>query len=178
MQPWATPAAWTPVAGVHMRPLTPADRDIYLAGFEHLGPESRRLRFLGPKPALSEAEIRYFVEVDHHDHEAIVAVAGGEGLGVARYIRDEHDPRVADVAVAVVDAWQHRGVGRALLRRISERAVEEGIQRLRAHVLASNGAMLAIIRRLRAATTTRSWSAGVLTVEISLDRIEVQPLTS
>ena len=131
----------------HLRPLTPADRTLYLAGFEHLSLESRRLRFFGPKPSLSDGEVNYFIDVDHHDHEAIAAIACGQGLGVARYIRDRHDPRIADVAVAVVDEWQRQGVGTALLGRLAERAREEGIDWLRAQVLPSNRGMLALIRR-------------------------------
>jgi protein-S-isoprenylcysteine O-methyltransferase Ste14/RimJ/RimL family protein N-acetyltransferase len=151
-----------------LRPLTPADRALYLAGFEHLSSESRQLRFFGPKPSLSEAEINYFIDVDHHDHEAIVATACGQGLGVARYIRDRFDPRTAEVAVAVVDDWQRRGVGTALLGRIAERAQEEKIDRLRAQVLPSNRAMLALIRRLPSDGIRRSWNDGVLNLEISL----------
>jgi GNAT superfamily N-acetyltransferase len=161
-----------------LRPLTAADRTLYLAGFEHLSPESRRLRFFGPKPSLSEAEISYFVDVDHHDHEAIVATALGQGLGVARYIRDGHDPRIADVAVTVVDEWQRQGVGTALLSRLAERAQEEGIDRLRAQVLSSNRGMLALIRRFRSSVTSRSWNDGVLNLEISVRQAEASPTAS
>jgi GNAT superfamily N-acetyltransferase len=151
-----------------LRPLTPADRNLYLAAFEHLAPESRRMRFLSPKPSLSEAEIRYFTEVDHHDHEAITAIVRDEGVGVARFVRDAREPRVADVAVAVVDEWQRRGVGSALLRRVADRARQEGVDRLRATVASSNGPMLATIRRLGASWRTTSSSRGVLEIEITL----------
>jgi GNAT superfamily N-acetyltransferase len=161
-----------------LRPLTPADRTFYLAGFEHLSPESRRLRFFGPKPSLSEAEVDYFIDVDHHDHEAIVATALGQGLGVARYIRDRNDPQVADVAVAVVDGWQRRGVGTALLGHLAERAQEEGIDRLRAQVLPSNQGMLALLRRLRSSVTSRSWNDGVLNLEILVRPAEAPPTAS
>jgi GNAT superfamily N-acetyltransferase len=157
-------------SGVHavLRPLTPMDRSVYLAGFEHLGPESRRLRFFAEKPSLSETEIRYFTEVDHHDHEAIVALVGAAGVGVARYVRDHDDPDVADVAVAIADEWQRHGVGTALLRRIIERAHDEGIARLRAIVLLSNQPMLDRIRRLGLPWRTLSSAGGVAEVEISL----------
>jgi GNAT superfamily N-acetyltransferase len=151
-----------------LRPLTPSDRKLYLAAFEHLGPESRRMRFLSPKPSLSETEIRYFTEVDHHDHEAITAIVGDEGVGVARFVRDAREPKVADVAVAVVDEWQRRGVGSALLRRVADRAREEGVDRLRATVASGNGPMLATIRRLGASWRTTSSSRGVMEIEITL----------
>ena len=57
------------------------------------------------------------------DHEALGARAAdtGDGVGVARYVRLESQPDVAEAAVAVLDEWQHRGVGSALLWRVTER---------------------------------------------------------
>ena len=46
-------------------------------GFHRLSPESRQSRFLTGKPSLTPAEVHYFTEVDHHDHEALVAVDPG-----------------------------------------------------------------------------------------------------
>ena len=45
-----------------------------LRGFERLSPESRYRRFLAPMPELSEAAVRYLTEIDHHDHEAMIAL--------------------------------------------------------------------------------------------------------
>ena len=74
---------------VRMRQGRPSDRELLLRGFERLVHESRYRRFLPPMPALSEQMVRYLTEVDHHDHEAIIAVDEdtGDGLGVARYAR-------------------------------------------------------------------------------------------
>jgi hypothetical protein len=49
------------------------DRDLLLRGFNRLSPESRYRRFLVPIADLSESAIRYLTEVDHHDHEAMIA---------------------------------------------------------------------------------------------------------
>ncbi|HVS40894.1 MAG TPA: GNAT family N-acetyltransferase [Candidatus Dormibacteraeota bacterium] len=133
---------------VVIRPLLPADRDAYLDTVRRVGEESRRRRFLGPKPSLSEAEIRYFVEVDHHDHEALIAFDAltGRGLGVARFIRERRDPSSADSAVTVVDAAQGHGLGGVLLARIAERAREEGVEHLHADVALDNRPMLEMLR--------------------------------
>jgi protein lysine acetyltransferase len=53
-------------------------------------------------------------------------------------VRSSTDPRVAEVAVAVVDSWQGRGLGTALLDAIAARAREEGVERFTASVLANN----------------------------------------
>ena len=83
-----------------------------------------------PATALSVDELAFFTEIDHVDHEAIGALdpATGEGVGVARYVRERERPHVAEAAVTVVDAWQHRGLGGKLLRRLCARATENRIR--------------------------------------------------
>src|SRR3954447_2504759 len=83
-------------AAVRIRPIQPADADLLRDGFARLSAESRRLRFFVSKKALTTRELTYLTEVDHHDHEALVAVRrfGGQGVAVARYIRDPSDREV------------------------------------------------------------------------------------
>jgi GNAT superfamily N-acetyltransferase len=73
--------------------------------------------------------IRYLTEIDHHDHEAMIPLdeASGEGIGVARYVRDPNQPDVAEFAVTVIDDWQQRGVGTLLLEVIRAARRESGI---------------------------------------------------
>src|SRR3954447_5074578 len=96
------------VATMRIRPIRAGDAAMIRAGFERLSAESRRLRFLAPKHTLSEAELRFFTDVDHHDHEALVAVSRltGKGLGVARFVRFQGSRQAADLAVTVLDEWQ------------------------------------------------------------------------
>jgi len=133
---------------VLIRPIEPADRDLITDGFSRLSLQSRWYRFLTGKPELSAQELRYFTEVDHHDHEALAALdyLDGRGLGVARYIRHVDDSAVAEVAVAVIDDWQGRGLGTELLTQLTDRAREEGIRRFTALVAADNAAVLGLLR--------------------------------
>ena len=145
------PATWQTADGGHrlcVRPLEPTDRDAYLEGFARLSPESRYLRFAGPKPRLSAADLAYLLDVDHHRHEALVAFEGrsGRGVGVARYVRLPRDPSAADVAVTVIDDWQGRGVGRHLLALLTRRAAADGITRLHADALRQNRRALRLLR--------------------------------
>ena len=64
---------------VVVRPVRPDDRELLLAGFERLGPESRYQRFLAPMAELTEDDITYLTDVDHHDHEALAAIDAGDG---------------------------------------------------------------------------------------------------
>jgi GNAT superfamily N-acetyltransferase len=132
--------------------LTPADAPLLADGFARLSEESRRLRFLTPKPSLSNAELRYLTEVDGHRHEALGAIdpTTGRGVAVGRFIRDERDPSRAEVALTVADEWQHLGLGKLLLSRLVDRAREEGVERFTALVAEDNENMQKLIARLDA----------------------------
>jgi GNAT superfamily N-acetyltransferase len=137
-------------SAVLIRPVQPDHKELFLAGWEQFGDESRYRRFLGGKGSLSQKDLAYFTEVDHVDHEAIGArdAKTGEGVGVARYVRLPDTPEVAEAAVAVIDEWQHRGVGGELLRRLTERARENGVERFQARLFALNRAMIALFEEL------------------------------
>ncbi len=135
---------------VEIRPIEPEDKDALASGFDRLSERSRYRRFLSPRGPLTDAELRYFTEVDHHDHEALVAVdpETGEGVGVARYIRSHEDRRIAELAVAVADDWQGRGVGTLLTAELATRARDEGISRLRRLLRAvARGDITVLLRR-------------------------------
>src|SRR5919201_5885175 len=111
-------AAFDGDANLRVRALEPTDRQALLDGFERLSPTSRYMRFAGPKPRLTGADLRSLLDIDHRDREALVAYerASRRPVAVARYVRLAVEPSVADVAITVVDAWQGRGVGARLLR--------------------------------------------------------------
>lgn len=135
---------------VSVRPIRVTDKEGLLDGFKRLGPDSRYRRFLSPIHSLGTRQLQYLTEVDHHAHEALVAVdtRTGQGLGVARFIRSSADRTVAEVAVAVADDWQGQGLGTALLHDLTSRAREEGIERFSAIVLAENKPILEMLRGL------------------------------
>jgi len=153
---------------VVIRQVHRSDAPLLADGFARLSPESRRLRFLRRKDELSAAELRYFTDVDHHDHEALGALdhAAGRGVGVARYVRDADDPHAAEIALTVVDDWQGRGLGTELLAQLSGRARAAGIRRFTALVSADNAAMIALLRRLCADPVHREH--GTVEWEITL----------
>jgi RimJ/RimL family protein N-acetyltransferase len=138
------------------RPLEPGDRAL-LAGFmERLGEDSRYQRFLAHRDSFTERELDYLTELDHHDHEAIVAIdpATSEAVGVARYIRT--GPRIAEIAVTVADDWQGRGVGARLLRLLARRARREGVHTFVGLTLAGNDPALRLLSGLGGARRSRA----------------------
>jgi GNAT superfamily N-acetyltransferase len=137
-------------ARILLRPICSDDKRLLVDAFEHLSPESRYRRFLAPHVELTEPELRYFTEIDHVRHEAIVALdtATGEVIGVARCIALSETPDTAEMAVAVVDEWQGRGVGTALLHALVGRARANGVRRFAATVLSANTHMIELLREL------------------------------
>jgi RimJ/RimL family protein N-acetyltransferase len=136
---------------VAIRPIRPDDLNRLRAAHDRLSPESRYSRFLAAKPHLSLADARYLVEVDGRDHFALVATSSADPeqiLGVARFVRSREDPRVAEFAIVVGDAFQREGLASQLLERLADAALEQGIERFTATTLATNEAVHRLIRRL------------------------------
>ena len=132
---------------VVVRPVRADDRERLRAGFERLSPESRYQRFLAPMAELSEADLTYLTDVDHHDHEALAAIdpETGEGVGVARFIRCADRPDTAEAAVTVIDDWQGRGVGTALLDLLADARGPRVSRASPRCVLAENRDMLEVL---------------------------------
>jgi hypothetical protein len=55
---------------IELREIRPEDKAALVAGFDRLSPESRYRRFFTPLERLTETDLAYLTEVDHHDHEA------------------------------------------------------------------------------------------------------------
>jgi nucleotide-binding universal stress UspA family protein/RimJ/RimL family protein N-acetyltransferase len=161
-------------AAIEIRPVSPADRKTLLQGFERLSPESRYRRFFGPQPELSERDLDYLTDVDHHNHEALVATDPdtGDAVGVARFVRTAGS--VAEPAVVVIDDWQGRGVGSELVQALSDRAREEGVSRFEAPVLAANTNAIRLLEGLGQTTAQRAGREVELTIELPPSRQEAR----
>jgi GNAT superfamily N-acetyltransferase len=90
----------------------------------------------------------------------------GKSVGVARYIRDHERPDRAEIAVAVLEPWQGRGIGKALLHRLAERARDERITQFTALMLSDSRPMRRLLADLG---TTRLLSSGAGAVELAVD---------
>ena len=162
---WAIPAAMLHsmhtevIRGITIRPLRRGEAEVVQSVFDGLGPRSRLLRFGGAKTTLSAADLELLTRVDA-DHHVLVALVHNVPIGIARLVRDGAD---ADVAFAVVDEWQHRGIGTILADRLAADARAAGIERLRATMHAENRSTLALMKRVTSGLTTRV-AAGQLEV--------------
>jgi len=162
---------------VLIRPVETSDRERLAAAFARLGERSRYQRFMAPKKSLTERELTYLTDVDHVAHEAIAAVdpKTGDGVGVARYIRDPERPTVAEAAVTVADEWQGRGLGKLLLDRLVERAEANGIERFSASLLIANRAVRHLLEQIGEVRVLRQGEGSMdVDVEFPVDRDALQ----
>lgn len=115
-----------------------------------LSSETVQRRFFGSRTVLYPEEAAHLATVDYHTRLAVIAerpnAYDSDVIGVARYDLRPDDPRTAEFAILVEDTFQRGGVGRALLRALTEAARANGITRLVGEVLAENHPMLQFLR--------------------------------
>ncbi|MEX2393658.1 MAG: GNAT family N-acetyltransferase [Actinomycetota bacterium] len=133
---------------VVLRPIDPSDAPELIELHKSLSFESQFFRFFGPKPELTAVEADYLANVDFHKRFAIVAEADIGGakkvVGVGRF--DVNEPKLAEAAIVVTDAYQGQGLGTAMLTRMREIGKGAGLDAFTAEVLAENERMLDILR--------------------------------
>jgi CRP-like cAMP-binding protein len=129
-----------------LRPVLPGDNQRTTRGAVEFSSETLYRRFQSTRIP-TKALMTYLFEVDYVDHFVWVMTDGPDGAVVAdaRFVRDEKDPTVAEVAFLVGDAFQGRGIGTFLMGALAVAAGYDGVQRFSARVLAENYPMRAIL---------------------------------
>ena len=135
---------------VHFRPIQPDDKRWLQSGVAQMTPESRYRRFFSPLDHLTDEQLAYFTEVDQVNHVAWVATVpdepGEPAIAVARFVRVPTDAEAAEAAVTVIDPYQGRGIGRAILVVLTEAAIRLGVRRFTMFVLGQNESMIKLLR--------------------------------
>lgn len=151
------------------RPIEPSDKAALLETFGHLSEDTVYRRFLAPVKHLTKTELAYLTEIDHADHEALIALTDADQIvAVARYVRERADPTRAEAAVTVQDDWQSRGVGSTLLRTLAGRARANGITHFTGVVLTGNREMLTLFHELGPTTSRHPPASEAVEVEVEL----------
>jgi GNAT superfamily N-acetyltransferase len=142
---------------VEIRAQRSQDREGMLAAIARSSSGSLYRRFFAVRRAFSEEETDYFLDIDFVNHVALVTVAtdGGQPtiVGGGRYIVVQ--PGRAEVAFAIIDAYQGLGIGSALMRHLVTLGREAGVRELIAEVLAENVPMLKVFERSGLPMSTR-----------------------
>jgi GNAT superfamily N-acetyltransferase len=157
-----------------IRPIGTSDRERLKQGFESASADSNYFRFLVPKPRLSSRELDYLTAVDHHCHEALIAVdpETGQSFGTARYIRSGDHPDTAEFAIGVGDRWMGIGLGTALFRALVQRARGAGVTKFTGLIGAENAAVKGLIEKVAGGYETRFAGQGAMEVVVDLRREE------
>lgn len=131
-----------------VRPVRMSDVEALQDLFYSLSNESARQRFMTHKNAYPNAEMQQLVDADYVETMALVACdpRTGELIGMARYDMDPAT-RFGDIAFAVRDNWQRRGIGGMLMRRMLQAARANGLRGFSADVLGGNRGMLMVFQQ-------------------------------
>ena len=140
---------------LQIRPIVPEDEPLLHEAVAAMSERTVYFRFFSPIKRMSDALAHRLAVVDYRDRFAIVAATRRPHgpshreriVGVARYDR-ARDTDVAEVAVAVIDEFQHRGLGSVLLAELARVARGQGIRSFQLIVLPENREMLGLLRKM------------------------------
>ena len=153
-----------------IRALRPQDRDDLMAAVDRTSGDSLYRRFFAVRRHFTETEESFDLNVDFVSHVALVALADENGqpiiIGGGRYVVGE--PGQAEIAFTVVDKYQGRGLGAALLRHLAMIARQAGLRELVAYVLPDNRAMLKVFEKSGLKYTAKR-EAGSVYVKLGLN---------
>jgi len=129
---------------LRLRPPSRVDSDALVEFFTALSPESLYQRFHGALRVTPQI-VESFLEPDWDERGSLAGTLGDDGriVALASYAR-LRDPASAEVAFAVSDELQGRGVGTRLLEQLAAEAARHGIESFVAEVLPGNRAMLRV----------------------------------
>ena len=148
---------------VVLRTITPDDEALIREGIAKLSAESRYLRFFSAAPVLPQAVVHRLADVDGHDHIAWGAICSEcpdrPAIGAVHAVRYCHDGPVGEFSVAVLDAFQGRGLARMMTAALLVHCHAEGLEALDVHMLSENAAARRLVKSLGAAWAGES--AGV-----------------
>jgi len=149
----ALTSAYSPIFGqaISIRPMRPEDLDIETEFVAAWSAETRYNRLFSAGSYTSPERLKKITRIDYARDMALIATLMLEDrevqIGVARYVLRE-DGKSCEFALAVADAWQHRGIGRALMLNLVDSAAAAGIETMLGDVLSSNAPMLHFMRSL------------------------------
>jgi GNAT superfamily N-acetyltransferase len=149
---------------VTIRPLANGDTETVAALFDRLGDASRARRFNGAKPRLSARELDQLARVDERGHQLVAYVEGDPApAGIAQLVRDARCATHAEIAFAVADCYQGRGIGSTLVDLLAADARAAGITHVVATMQSSNPVARSLVQRVSRIVESRQ-HAGETTI--------------
>ncbi|MGQ3055286.1 MAG: GNAT family N-acetyltransferase [Roseateles sp.] len=159
---------------VRIRPIRAEDLAMHTAFVNGLSKETGYRRLLSPRTPQPD-ELWRMTHIVYEHELALIATTVVDGaeqqMGVVRYVRGEtpETVHVAEFAIVIADAWQHRGVAHKLMRRLIEAATAAGVKQLADITLYDNTGMLALARRLGFKVQRDPGNPNVTRLRLALD---------
>jgi GNAT superfamily N-acetyltransferase len=153
----------------YIRVVTGNDRERLRGMFARSSPETIYRRFHIPYLEIPEWMLSLMADPGDGDKGFLVAVVGEEIVGHAMYVRERNEDE-AEMAIAVEDRWQSKGIGKALLQELAQRARPRGIDTFTGDVLGHNRPLLGLTFMLPGTDYTSR--EGVYTVRMPLQTSE------
>ncbi|HVN50627.1 MAG TPA: GNAT family N-acetyltransferase, partial [Acidimicrobiales bacterium] len=166
-QRWEADVVLSDGGTVHIRPVRPDDTELLESFHARQSRESIYFRYFSPMPRLSSRELARLTQVDYLDHLTLLALLGGEAIGLASYDRIGRSDE-AEVAFITDDRHHGRGLATVLLEWLVVAAREVGFRRLIAQVLPTNRSMLAVFHQTGFESTS-TFDEGVVEVQLGLE---------
>jgi len=154
---------------IFFRPIKISDESLLKAFIYSLSDQSMYRRFISVRKDMPHERLQEMVIIDYTQETAILAVVGSEEneqiVAVGRYFIDPSS-HTAEVAFAVRDDYQNRGIGSELLSYLTYLAKRQGLLGFTAEVLAENEPMLHVFEKGGFAMEKRNL-AGVFELKMS-----------
>ena len=148
-----------------LRLLEPGDEPLIRRFYYRLSLDTIYRRFLSPVVPPADNLVRRLMNVDHCRREALIALDEEGIAGVARYA--PFGENGFEVAIVVADAWQRRGLGTTLMRRLGHVARTRGIRSFHATILAENRGAKRFLQRI-SPTASFKFVDGIIEAEVPL----------
>jgi acyl-CoA hydrolase/GNAT superfamily N-acetyltransferase len=159
---------------VTIRPAKPVDERRIQEHFYNQDKEDIYSRFFQARTRFVRDDMESMYQIDYIKDLTLVAVVGEFGFGkvvaVSEYLLEE-EKNIAEVAFSVSKDWQGRGLGKILMRKLSEAARENGIAGLVAYTLPGNQGMIRLFKSLPYKVKT-FYDGDIIELNCRFDEVE------
>jgi acetyltransferase len=128
-----------------VRPIRPEDGARLSRFYAAATPADMRLRFFLSRREVPLSELARYCQIDYEREMAFVALDGDDMVAEVRAVCDP-DNLQAEFAILVASGWQHRGLGRLLLRKMVAYLRTRGTAEVIGQCLEENKAMASLAR--------------------------------
>ena len=142
---------------ITIRPAKPVDERRIQEHFYTQDKDDIYSRFFQARTRFVRGDVESMFQIDYVKNLTLLAVVGEFGFGkvmaVGEYLLDPAK-NIAEIAFSVSKEWQGKGLGKIIMKKLSEAARENGISGLMAYTLPRNQGMLKLFKSLPYKTKT------------------------